>query len=58
MLLEVNSLTPLGLAYEVGVSAGVISAVLAGRWYFTPDEDARLCARFKLAPGFFLPEEP
>ena len=52
-------LKPLGitkyrLAKEIGVSAGRISEIVAGRRAITADTDLRLCKYFGLSEGWWL----
>lgn len=58
-MLEEEFLKPLGitkyrLAKEIGVPAGRISEIVAGRRAITADTDLRLCKYFGLSDGWWL----
>ena len=58
-MLEEEFLKPLGitkyrLAKEIGVPAGRISEIVAGRRAITADTDLRLCKYFGLSEGWWL----
>ncbi len=58
-LLEEEFLKPMGitryrLAKEVGVPAGRIGQIIAGKRAITADTDARLCRFFSLSRGYWL----
>jgi addiction module HigA family antidote len=58
-MLEAEFLKPLGitkyrLAKEIGVPAGRISEIVAGRRAITADTDLRLCKYFGLSEGWWL----
>ena len=58
-MLEEEFLKPLGitkyrLAKEIGVPAGRISEIVAGRRAITADTDLRLCKYFGLGEGWWL----
>ena len=58
-MLEEEFLRPLGinkyrLAKEIGVPAGRISEIVAGRRAITADKDLRLCKYFGLSGGWWL----
>jgi addiction module HigA family antidote len=58
-MLEEEYLKPLGitkyrLAKEIGVRAGRISEIVAGRRAITADTDLRLCKYFGLSEGWWL----
>ena len=58
-MLEEEFLKPLGitkyrLAKELGVPAGRISEIVAGRRAITADTDLRLCKYFGLSEGWWL----
>ena len=58
-MLDEEFLKPLGitkyrLAKEIGVPAGRISEIVAGRRAITADTDLRLCKYFGLSEGWWL----
>ena len=52
--LKLLGITKYRLAKEIGVPAGRISEIVAGRRAITADTDLRLCKYFELSEGWWL----